>query len=72
MDEVMKCMKEHDRKVRLLYDYLNSMCDDNSIVYNVDYKKIKTDGDPVMGIRYQVELHMTEDELDELIKKLES
>lgn len=72
MSEHITHEKEHDRKRRLLEGYLNSQADDNTMIYQLDFKSdLKTDPGMVL-IRFVTEYAMSEDEFDDFIEKLES
>lgn len=70
MSEYIKRAKEHERIRRLLEDFFNRECGDNSLVYDLEFKR-RSDGPEVL-IKYTSEFILTEDEFEELIEKIDS
>lgn len=73
MSEDIERAKEHAKEVRLLEDYLNSSDGDNKIVSDLDFYKTRTkDGKSEIVFWYYTKQSMSEDEFNELIKKMEN
>jgi hypothetical protein len=70
MSDIIRTEKELSRKENLLENYLNSKADDNIIISRLELNKRKDESGYVL--RCLVECVISEDDLDMLMRKIES